>query len=125
TACAQWAGNRESRTRKPVGLSCQNHGRPEWTRTHRPSSVSRSAVKVENAPSVHGIAAAPKLGRGFVSNGQAATVTIFDLKTLKKITDVPTGKKPDAILFDPATSLVFAFNGASRTRSALRARLEV
>jgi hypothetical protein len=40
---------------------------------------------------VHGIAIAPELGRGFVSNGQASTVTIFDLKTLKPIADVPTG----------------------------------
>src|SRR2546430_8383739 len=43
--------------------------------------------KIENTPGVHGIAVAPELGRGFVSNGQAATVTIFDLKTLKKIVD--------------------------------------
>src|ERR1700689_1017027 len=28
---------------------------------------------------VHGIAVAPELGRGFVSNGQSSTVTIFDL----------------------------------------------
>jgi DNA-binding beta-propeller fold protein YncE len=37
--------------------------------------------KIENTPGVHGIAIAPELGRGFVSNGQASTVTIFDLKT--------------------------------------------
>ena len=34
---------------------------------------------------VHGIALAPDLGRGFISNGKANTVTIFDLKTLKPI----------------------------------------
>jgi YVTN family beta-propeller protein len=78
--------------------------------------------KVENTPCVHGIAVAPELGRGFVSNGQAATVTIFDLKTLKKIADVPTGKKPDAILFDPATSRVFAFNGGSNSATVIDAK---
>jgi YVTN family beta-propeller protein len=78
--------------------------------------------KVENTPGVHGIAVAPELGRGFVSNGQAATVTIFDLKTLKKIADVPTGKKPDAILFDPATSRVFAFNGGSNSTTVIDAK---
>jgi len=78
--------------------------------------------KVENTPGVHGIAVAPELGRGFVSNGQAATVTIFDLKTLKKIADVPTGKKPDAILFDPATSRVFAFNGGSNSATVIEAK---
>jgi DNA-binding beta-propeller fold protein YncE len=55
---------------------------------------SRAIVgKIENTPGVHGIAIAPELGRGFVSNGQSATVTIFDLKTLKAIAEVPVGKK--------------------------------
>jgi YVTN family beta-propeller protein len=70
---------------------------------------------------VHGIAIAPELGRGFVSNGQASTVTIFDLKTLKPIADVPTGQKPDAIIYDPATSRVFAFNGGSNSATAIDA----
>jgi DNA-binding beta-propeller fold protein YncE len=55
---------------------------------------------------IHGIAIAHDLGRGFTSNGQSSNVTIFDLKTLKPISDVPTGKKPDAIIFDPATGKV-------------------
>jgi DNA-binding beta-propeller fold protein YncE len=70
---------------------------------------------------VHGIAIVPELGRGFTSNGQAATVTIFDLKTLKPIADIPTGKKPDAIIYDPATSRVFAFNGGSNSATAIDA----
>ena len=70
---------------------------------------------------VHGIAIAAALGRGFVSNCRASTVTIFDLKTLKPITDVPTGKKPDAIIFDSATSRVFAFNGDSNSATAIDA----
>src|SRR6202030_2519252 len=78
--------------------------------------------KIENTPGVHGIAIAPELGRGFASNGQAATVTIFDLKTLKKIADVPTGKKPDAIIYDPATARVFAFNGGSDSATVIDAK---
>lgn len=67
--------------------------------------------KIPNTLGVHGIALAPELGRGFVSDGQTSTVTVFDLKTLKTIGEVPTGKKPDGIIYDPATSQVFAFNG--------------
>src|SRR5215471_6058939 len=78
--------------------------------------------KIENTQGVHGIAIAPELGRGFVSNGQSSTVTIFDTKTLKTIADVPTGKKPDAIIFDPATSRVFAFNGGSNSATAIDAK---
>jgi YVTN family beta-propeller protein len=77
--------------------------------------------KVGNTPGVHGIAIAPELGRGFVSDGQSSTVTIFDLKTLKTIAEVPVGKKPDAIIYDPATSRVFAFNGDGNSTSAIEA----
>jgi len=77
--------------------------------------------KIENTPGVHGIAIAPELGRGFVSDGQSSTVTIFDLKTLKTIAKVPVGKKPDAIIYDPATSRVFAFNGDSNSATAIQA----
>ena len=76
---------------------------------------------IPKTPGVHGIAIAPELGRGFVSNGQASTVTIFDLKTLKPTADVPTGQKPDAIIYDPATSRVFAFNGGSNSATAIQA----
>jgi len=77
--------------------------------------------KIENTPGVHGIAIAPELRRGFASNGQSSTVTIFDLKTLKTIAQVPVGKKPDAIIYDPATSRVFAFNGDSNSATAIQA----
>src|SRR5271166_1396720 len=76
---------------------------------------------IPNTLGVHGIAIAPELGRGFVSNGQSSTVTIFDLKTQKPTVDVPTGQKPDAIIYDPATSRVFAFNGASNSATAIDA----
>src|SRR6202051_1848567 len=83
---------------------------------------SRAIVgSIPKTPGVHGIAIAPELGRGFVSNGQASPVTIFALKTLKAIADVPTGRKPDAIIYDPATSRVFAFNGGSNSATAIQA----
>jgi YVTN family beta-propeller protein len=76
---------------------------------------------IPKTPGVHGIAIAPESGRGFVSNGQAANVTIFDLKTLHPISDTPTGTKPDAIIYDSATSRVFAFNGGSNSVTAIDA----
>jgi YVTN family beta-propeller protein len=77
--------------------------------------------KIANTLGVHGIAIAPQWGRGFVSNGESSSVTIFDLKTLKTISEVPVGKKPDAIIYDPSTSRVFAFNGDSSSATALDA----
>ncbi len=78
--------------------------------------------EIPNTSGVHGVAIAPDLGRGFTSNGRDATVTIFDLKTLKEIGSAKTGGNPDAILYDPATKHVFTFN---RTRTAAEASATV
>jgi DNA-binding beta-propeller fold protein YncE len=74
---------------------------------------------IPDTPGVHGIALAPDLGRGFVSNGREGTVTIFDIETLKPITKVKVGDNPDAILYDPATKRVFTFNGKSHDSTAI------
>ena len=76
---------------------------------------------IPNTPGVHGVAVAPKLGRGYTSNGRENTVTVFDLKTLKELQRVAVGKNPDAILFDPGTKRVFTYNGTSNDITALDA----
>ncbi len=76
---------------------------------------------IADTPGVHGIALAPELNRGFISNGREGTVTIFDLKTLKTIAKVKAGENPDAILYDPATKRVFTFNGRSHDSTAIDA----
>jgi DNA-binding beta-propeller fold protein YncE len=83
---------------------------------------SRTVVgDIPDTQGVHGIALAPELGRGFVSNGRANNVTIFDLKTLKTLSVVPAGTNPDAILYEPATKRVFAFNGRSKDATVIDA----
>jgi YVTN family beta-propeller protein len=75
--------------------------------------------QVTDTAGVHGIAVAPGLGHGYVSNGKAGTVSVFDLKTLKTTDTVKVEKNPDAILYDPATKRVFVFNGGSASASAI------
>ncbi len=70
---------------------------------------------------IHGVALAPELGRGFVSNGGDNSVTIFDLKTLKKLDSVKVGERPDAILYDPFTKHVFTFNARSKDSTVVDA----
>lgn len=66
---------------------------------------------------VHGIILVPDANRGITTNGRSNTVTLFNLKTLEKIVELPTGKNPDAGLYDPFSKRVFVFNhsGASAT----------
>jgi YVTN family beta-propeller protein len=69
--------------------------------------------EIPDTPGVHGVALAPELGRGFVSNGREGTVTVFDLHSLKVLNKIKVGEDPDAILYDPASQRVFTFNGGS------------
>jgi YVTN family beta-propeller protein len=71
---------------------------------------------------VHGIAIAADLGKGFISNGQSNSVTIFDLKTLAKSGEPATGQNPDAICYEPKTQRVFTFNGRSNDSSVIDAK---
>jgi YVTN family beta-propeller protein len=81
----------------------------------------KSVGDIADTPGVHGIALAPELGRGFVSNGREGTVSIFDPKTLATSSKVKVGDNPDAILYDSASKRVFAFNGRSQDATALDA----
>ena len=44
--------------------------------------------EIPDTSGVHGVALAPDLGRGFTSNGRSSTITIFDMKTLKPLSEV-------------------------------------
>jgi DNA-binding beta-propeller fold protein YncE len=71
---------------------------------------------------VHGIAVAPDLGKGFISNGQSNSVTVFDLKTLAKTGEPATGQNPDSICYEPKTRRIFTFNGRSNDSTAIDAK---
>lgn len=68
---------------------------------------------------VHGVIAVPHAGRGITTNGRSNTATIFDLKTLKPIVELPTGKNPDALLYDSFSKHVFIFNHSDVTATAI------
>ena len=77
---------------------------------------------IPDTPGVHGIALAPELNRGFVSNGRGNNVTIFDMKTLKMISKVAAGMNPDDITYEPKSGRVFAFNGRSKDATVIDAK---
>jgi DNA-binding beta-propeller fold protein YncE len=87
------------------------------------ADTGKSVGDIPDTPGVHGIALAPELGRGFISNGRENTVSIFDIKTLATSSKVKVGENPDAILYDPATKRVFTFNGKSHDATAIDAAL--
>lgn len=69
----------------------------------------------------HGIAFSYETGHGFASSGADSTVTMFDLKTLKVLARTTAALDADAILYDPASTRVFTFNGDSHNSSVIDA----
>lgn len=69
---------------------------------------------VDGMKGVHGIAVVNDVNKGFVTDGRDNAVVVFDLTTFKVITTIHiSGKKPDAITYDPFSKKVFAFCGDS------------
>src|SRR3981081_4152904 len=63
---------------------------------------------------VHGVALVKALGKGFISDGDAQTPWVFDIKTLKVTGEVKTNQADtDSIIYDPASKHIFTFNGSS------------
>jgi DNA-binding beta-propeller fold protein YncE len=77
--------------------------------------------RVDGLSHTHGMVLAPEFGRGYTSDGDADTSTIVDLKTLKKIGSVKTGKDPDSFVYDDITKRVFIMNSAGGDVTAINA----
>jgi len=78
--------------------------------------------EIDGLSGVHGAVVADDLHRGFISNGHANTVTVFDPATLKVEQTVAIGgKDPDGIVYDPYSKRVLTFNGDSNDASVIDA----
>jgi DNA-binding beta-propeller fold protein YncE len=67
----------------------------------------------------HGVALVPELNRGFITDGTAAQIVMFDLKTLKVLSQIKGEEDADGIIYDPASKHVFAFNGNSKSATVI------
>lgn len=67
----------------------------------------------------HGVAIAPEANKGFISDGEAAEVVSFDLKTLKVSKHIKAEKDADGIIYDPASKHVFVFEGDANSATII------
>ena len=81
----------------------------------------RTIDRIAHTPGVHGIAFAPAAGRGFISDGDDSSVTIFDLGTRRVLGRVKTGGDPDAVAFDSVSGRIFTMNAAGESSTAIEA----
>ena len=69
----------------------------------------------------HGIALAPGLNRGYITDGKADEVVCFNLKTLSITAHIKAGSKSDVVILDPLTERVWAFNADSGSVTIIQA----
>lgn len=83
------------------------------------SDSYKTVGDIADTQGVHDVAVADKLGKGFVSAGNTNEVVEFDSKTLAVTKRIAVGKRPDAMICDPATRRVFSFNGGSNDATVI------
>lgn len=76
---------------------------------------------VADVTGAHGVVLVPRLNLGFATAGEDNTIHVFDLTTLLTTRKIPAGKEPDAIIYDPATGKIFAFNAGSCDATIVKA----
>jgi hypothetical protein len=67
----------------------------------------------------HGVVVLPELGKGFITDGDAGKVVVFDLKSLKTTAEIKTAPDTDSLVYDPASKLIFTFNGDSKNATVI------
>jgi DNA-binding beta-propeller fold protein YncE len=67
----------------------------------------------------HGVVVLPELGKGFITDGDAGKVVVFDLKSLKATAEIKSAPDTDSLIYDPASKFIFTFNGDSKNATVI------
>jgi YVTN family beta-propeller protein len=83
------------------------------------STTGKSIGAITGLKGTHGVALDSDSKFGYISDGGAGQVVVFDRNSLATVTSIPVGVNPDGIAFEPVTKTVWAFNGRSKSVSVI------
>jgi YVTN family beta-propeller protein len=83
------------------------------------TNTGKVSGSIQGLQGIHGVALDDSGKYGYISDGRAGTVVVFDRSSLKKLDSIPVGTNPDGIVFEPVTKTVWAFNGRSSNVSVI------
>ena len=66
------------------------------------ANTGKTVADIPGQKRNHGVAIVPSAGRGFITDGTDASVTVFDLKTYAVLGKVKTAEDSDGVIYDPA-----------------------
>ena len=77
------------------------------------SDSGKPVGSITGLKGTHGVALDDAGKYGYVSDGGANAVVVFDRGSLATVASIPAGTNPDGIVFEPVSKTVWAFNGRS------------
>jgi len=83
------------------------------------SDTGKVVGSITGLKGTHGVALDDSGKYGYVSDGGANAVVVFDRATLATVASIPAGTNPDGIVFEPKTKTVWAFNGRSSNATVI------
>src|SRR5215472_13287986 len=75
------------------------------------ANTGKTVADIPGQKRNHGVAIVVSAGRGFITDGQDASVTVFDLKTYAVLGKIKTADDSDGIIYDPASGKVLVVCG--------------
>lgn len=85
------------------------------------TQTGKAVGAITGLKGTHGIALDLDGRFGYISDGGANAVVVFDRKTLATVASIPAGTNPDGITYEPVTKTVWAFNGRSKNVTVIDA----
>lgn len=84
----------------------------------------RQVAEVTGLHGIHCVVFSSDGVHGYITDGGANQVAVFDLKTNRIVERIPVGNHPDGAVFEPVTKTVWAFNGGSNTASVISTKTD-
>ena len=81
------------------------------------SDTGKLLTDITGLSGVHGTAFVG--ARVYISEGGSNKVSVVDGKSLKKLSEIAVGTRPDGIMYDPTSKRIFTFNGTSNDATAI------
>jgi len=75
------------------------------------ANTGKTVADIPGQKRNHGVAIVAGAGRGFITDGAEASVTVFDLKTYAVLGKVKTADDSDGVIYDPASGKVLVVCG--------------
>jgi hypothetical protein len=75
--------------------------------------------KISGFQRCHGVVIVKGVGKGYITDGDAQKVVVFDPKTLKITGEIQTKNDVDSLIYEPVTKHVFTFNASSKNTTVI------